>query len=193
MPAIVKRSDAGTAIGIMITANEQRFEDTPMNRARKAARALERGKTEEEVALAFGTSVSTVKNLVKLLDAPAAVRNAVDAGKITASDGYKLARLEPSEAKEKVDKLVEHAPRTPGKKRSRNASKAREIVGGKKRKGSESNGAAERDSSLRGRNQIENVAREASDSDKLSGPAKQAIAAFAAWVLKDSDDLSALV
>jgi hypothetical protein len=39
-----------------------------------------------------------------------------------------LAREEPEEAKKKLGKLLEHAPRTPGKKRSKNAGKAREIV-----------------------------------------------------------------
>jgi ParB family transcriptional regulator, chromosome partitioning protein len=80
----------------------------------------------------LGMSESTVKNLLKLLDAPAVVRNAVDAGKITTSDAYKLAREEPEVAKKKLDTLLEHAPRTPGKKRSKNAKKAREIVSGGK-------------------------------------------------------------
>jgi hypothetical protein len=61
-----------------------------------------------------------------------AVRNAVDAGKITTSDAYKLAREEPEEAKKRVAELIEHAPRTPGKKRSKNAKKARAIVHGGK-------------------------------------------------------------
>jgi ParB family transcriptional regulator, chromosome partitioning protein len=131
VPAIVKRGDAGTAIGIMISTNEQRREDTPLNRARKAARMLERGKTEDEVALALGVTGATLKNLLKLLDAPAAVRNAVDAGKISLSDGYKLSRLEPGDAKEKVAALLEHAPRPAGagRKKTKNAKRAREILG----------------------------------------------------------------
>jgi ParB family chromosome partitioning protein len=130
--AVVKRADAGNAIGMMISANEQRAADDPLNLARKAARMLERGKTEEEVGLALGRSISSVKNLIKILDAPAVVRRAVEAGKITVSDGYKLAGLEVEDAKKKVEALIEHAPRTPGKKRSKNAKRAREIVGGGK-------------------------------------------------------------
>lgn len=194
--AVVRRSDAGTAIGMMLSSNEQRFEDTPLNRARKAQRMIERGKTEEEVSVALGVSKTTVGNLLKLIDAPAAVRNAVDAGKITATDGYKLAKLEPDKARVAVDKLVEHAPRTPGKKRSRNAAKAREIMGNKPRSNgkpeSKSESKSESDG-VRARNQIENAAREISEADKLSGPAKSAIAAFAAWVLGDSNSLDELV
>lgn len=132
--AVVKRGDGGAAIGMMISANEQRTSDDPMNLARKASRMLERGKTEEEVGVALGRSASSVKNLIKLLDAPAVVRHAVEAGKISVSDGYKLAGLEVEEAKKKVEQLVEHAPRTPGKKRSKNAKKAREIIDGGKGK-----------------------------------------------------------
>ena len=82
------------------------------------------------MAVLLGVSEATVKNMLRLLDAPAAVRNAADAGKITQSDAYKLSREEPEEARKKLGKLLEQAPRTPGKKRSKNASKAREIVSG---------------------------------------------------------------
>ena len=78
----------------------------------------------------MGTSEATVKNRLRLLDAPAAIRHAADADKITESDAFKLSREEPEEAKKKLAKLLEQAPRAPGKKRSKNARKAREIVSG---------------------------------------------------------------
>jgi ParB family chromosome partitioning protein len=93
-------------------------------------RYLDLGKGEKEVAALFGVSEATVKNMLRLLEAPAAVRNAADANKITQSDAYKLAREEPEEARKKLAKLLEQAPRAPGKKRSKNARKAREIVSG---------------------------------------------------------------
>jgi ParB family chromosome partitioning protein len=105
--AIVKRSDAGTAIGMMISTNEQRHADSPLNLAKKAARMIERGKTEVEVGVALGRSASSVKNLIALLDAPAVVRNAVENEKITVSDGYKLAKLDAGEARKKVEALIE--------------------------------------------------------------------------------------
>jgi len=132
VPAMIQRASAHRAMGILISENEHRQDDTPIGRAKKAQRYIDLGRDEAEIAVLFGISVPSVKNLLALLDAPAAVRHAVEAGKISTSDGYKLARLEPSEAKEKVAKLIEHAPRTPGKKRSKNAKKAREIVDGAK-------------------------------------------------------------
>lgn len=155
IPAIPRRMDAGTSVGVMISLNEQRKEDSPLNLAKKAARMLELGKTEVEVGIALGRSASSVKNLVGLLDAPAAVRHAVESEKITVSDGYKLAKLEPEEARKKVERLIAEAPRAPGKKRSPNAKKAREIVTGKK------NGSDGRNhDGMRERHQVENLLAE---------------------------------
>jgi len=131
VPAMIQRANNYRAMGILISENELRQDDTPLGRAKKAQRYLDLGRSEDEVAALFGISKASVKNMLALLDAPAAVRNAVEAGKITTSEGYKLSRLEPAEAKEKVSELIEHAPRTPGKKRRSNSTKAREIVGGK--------------------------------------------------------------
>jgi len=132
VPAMLKRTNAHSAMGMMISSNEHRQNDTPIGKAKKAQRYIDLGRDEAEVATLLGLSKASVKNLLSLLDAPAAVRNAVESGKITATDAYKLAKLDPAEAKEKVAELVEHAPRTPGKKRNSNAKKAREIVSGGK-------------------------------------------------------------
>jgi len=132
VPAMLKRTNAHSAMGMMISSNEHRQNDTPIGKAKKAQRYIDLGRDEAEVATLLGISKASVKNLLSLLDAPAAVRNAVESGKITATEAYKLAKLDPAEAKEKVAELVEHAPRTPGKKRNSNAKKAREIVSGGK-------------------------------------------------------------
>jgi ParB family chromosome partitioning protein len=187
--AVVKRSDAATAIGMMISTNEQRRDDSPLNRAKKAARMLERGKTEPEVANALGCSSASVKNLIALLDAPAVVRSAVENEKITVSEGYKLAKLDASEARKKVEALIEHAPRTPGKKRSANARKAREIVDGPKATPEAPEGG------LREPHIVENVLRELQEHDRNgaggSALARGAIVALQ-WVLGDDDALQAL-
>jgi ParB family chromosome partitioning protein len=132
VPAMLKRTNGQGAMGMLISSNEHRQDDSPLGKAKKAQRYLDLGRTEADIAVLFGISAASVKNMLALLDAPAAVRNAVEAGKISTSDGYKLSKLEPSEAKERVAELLENAPRTPGKKRSKNAKKAREIVSGGK-------------------------------------------------------------
>lgn len=130
VPAMVQRANSHRLMGMLISSNEHRQNDTPLGRAKKAQRYLDIGRDEAEVATLLGLSKASVKNLLSLLDAPAAVRNAVEANKITLSDGYRLARLEPAAARSKVAELIEKAPRTPGKKRSKNAKKARAIVSG---------------------------------------------------------------
>lgn len=120
-------------MALAITSNEHAQEDTPLGRAKKAARLVERGFSHEEIGQMLGKTASTVKNLLGLLDAPAAVRKAVESGAITASAGYKAAKLEPEAAKKLVEELKEKAPREAGKKRSKNAAKAREIVDGPKK------------------------------------------------------------
>ena len=130
VPCMLKKTTGHGAMGMLISSNEIRQDDTPLGRAKKMQRYIDYGRDEAEVAILFGVSKPSVKNLLSLLDAPAAVRNAVEAGQISTSDGYKLAKLEPSDANKKVAELKEHAPRVPGKKRSKNAGKAREIVHG---------------------------------------------------------------
>lgn len=126
---LIQRGQDHRMVGMLISANEHDQKDTPQGRAKKAARYIEMGRDEKEVATLMGVSEATVKNMIRYLDAPAAVRSAGDSGKITMADAYRLAREEPAEAKVKLAKLLEHAPRTPGKKRSPNAKKAREVMG----------------------------------------------------------------
>lgn len=134
LPVWIRRANDQKSMAMLISENEHRQGDSPMNRAKKAQRYIDLGRDEKEVAVLFGISESTVKNFLRLLDAPAAVKNAVDSGKISASDSYKLSREEPEKAKKMLAELLEKAPRTPGKKRSKNAKKAREIVQGKSKK-----------------------------------------------------------
>ena len=193
IPFIAKRVDTGTSVGLMISLNEQRRDDSPLNRASKAARMLEHGKSHEDVGVAFGISVASVKNLVSLLDAPAVVRKAVESEKISVSDGYKLARLDVGEAKKKVGQLLEHAPRTPGKKRSANAKKAREIVDGPKAAPTDSDALVQRfavgsvTTRVRSENTIENLLQELKEAE--SRP--DAILALR-WVLGDDAALDEL-
>ena len=156
VPGMPQRANSHRLMGMLMSANEHRRDDTPLGRAKKAQRYIDLGRDEGEVATIFGISKASVKNMLSLLDAPAAVKSAVEAGKITASDGYKLSKLEPAEAREKVAELIEKAPRTPGKKRSKNAKKARDIV-----RGAEATAAAETKGSTakgEGREAIENEA-----------------------------------
>lgn len=155
------------SMGMIISENEGHQYDSPLGRAKKMQRYIDIGRDEAELATLFHMSAASVKNHLSLLEAPADVRKAVEAGKISTSDAYRLAKLEPAEAKEKVAELIEHAPRTPGAKRSKNAKKAKEIVSGKKSNGSE-------------------------EPKKISKKAEEAVANdVAAWIDENYEDLPA--
>ncbi len=130
LPVHLRRLNSSQLMATMITANEHHRVDTPTQRALKAQRYVNLGHDEREVGEMLGVQSGTVKAWLRLLDAPAVVRNAVDSGKVTARDGDKLSRLAPEEARAKLAELLEKAPRVPGKKRSPNAQRAREVMGG---------------------------------------------------------------
>jgi len=173
LPVILKNANDVRAMAMLVSANEHGTEDSPSAKAKKAQRYIDLGRDEKEVGLLLGVSEATVKNMLKLLDAPAAIRNAADSGKITQSDAYKLSREEPEVAKKKLGQLLEHAPRTPGKKRSKNARKAREIVDGK---------PAAADAHAKGA-----PAREDWDTRKVEDRAAQAIAEWIERTWNDED------
>jgi ParB family chromosome partitioning protein len=194
LPAIPKRGSDGDAVLRMIMLNEQRFEDTASNRARKASAALDRGKTEEEVACALGVSLATLKNMLKFIDAPAVVRHAADAKKITMTQAYKLATLPVEEAKEKVAQLIAEAPRQPGKKRATKAAaeRARAIVDGPqevKVPVETSTAKADNVFGRRSDQEIDEASLEIATSSLFSDETVRVVAAFTRWLLGEDGAL----
>lgn len=123
IPGVVRRGSAASIAGVMVSANEIRQDDTPMNRAAKASRLLELGKDESEIAVIFGVTEQTVKNMIGLLDASAPVRKAVENEEITVTDAYELARLDPEEQKTKLAAVLAAVGTGPKKKRGRTKAK----------------------------------------------------------------------
>lgn len=85
LPATVKRGDDKQVTALQISANEIRKGDTPLVRAQKIKRYLDRGATEHEAAISAGVDRATVKNLLALLDCADEVQRAVEAGTIGAT------------------------------------------------------------------------------------------------------------
>ena len=119
IPATVRRGDGVSLSGIMISENELREGDSPMTRAKKMARQMEMGRTEDDLAILFGCEKATVKNTLALLDCSAVVRNAVDEGKINVTAAYKLAKLPADEQKITVEKMVKAGAGAKGHQKSR--------------------------------------------------------------------------
>ncbi|KIP14677.1 parB-like nuclease domain protein [Burkholderia sp. MSHR3999] len=98
--------------------NAIRQQETPLTTAAKMARQLKM-RSEDDVAILFGCNVQTVRATVALLDCCEAVQKAVDAGQINVTHARKLAKLEPSEQREKVRELVAAGEGKTGHARSR--------------------------------------------------------------------------
>ncbi len=94
-------------LGLMVSTNEHRVDDTPLTRAKKLQRMIARGYSLDECAVYFGVSKQTIRNWKALLECAPKVQKAVDAGKISASAAQKLAKLERAEQVETLDKMIE--------------------------------------------------------------------------------------
>lgn len=167
VPAIVQRGEDSKMAGIMVSANELRTEDTPMNRARKMSKLKDLGNDDDRLALLFGVSKQTVKNYLALLEVSSAVRNAVDSGKIPVSEAYKLAKLDAPQQKETIEKMLAAAATATGGKRRR------------RRAMSEASGTGPK---LRGKREVDTFLEKI--EEKCSDPAyKAAAVSVLKWVL----------
>lgn len=111
---------------VMVLTNELREQDTPTNRAKKMQRLADLGRSDEEIGDSFGITAQTVRSTLALLEAPAAVRQAVDAGKVTLTQAKQLAKLSPDEQREKVAELATAAEGAAPRER---AAKQRAVLG----------------------------------------------------------------
>lgn len=116
----IERSDEDTQVGIMISMNEQRAEDTPMNRARKAVRVLAMNRSVDDVANMFGVTTKTIDNWRKLVTLSKKVQKAIDQGKIAASAALPLIKLSHQGQDEKLSELLEDAKENGKKPTARN-------------------------------------------------------------------------
>jgi ParB family chromosome partitioning protein len=119
-----KAEDSG---GVMVSANEIRTADTPMGRAEKMAALMGYGKTPDDLAVIFGCTVKTVQSTLALLDCCAAVKSAVEAGKIGAGHAQALAKMSPEDQRAKVKELTAAGDTLTGHAKAR---KQRDILGG---------------------------------------------------------------
>jgi ParB family transcriptional regulator, chromosome partitioning protein len=105
--AKVTKAEGPELAAMVVVENEIRKDDTPMNRARKMSRLMERyGFAEDQVAVVFGCSVPTVKSTLALLEVSTPVRTAVEDGTINVTTAAKLAKLPAAEQRAKLAEVV---------------------------------------------------------------------------------------
>lgn len=102
---VVRAEDEQDAIRKMIAANLH-IEDTPMVRAKRIARAIKWGISEEEVRINYGfKSATSVQNILALLDCAPFVQKAVDAGELTESLARRFRALDHGKQRELLDEM----------------------------------------------------------------------------------------
>lgn len=112
---IIRRGDDASLFGVLISANENRQDDTPLGKADKLSRYLAMGRTEEQAAIAFGVSAVTIKTWLAMLTLSDKVKQAVDGGVISATAAVKLSNLSRPEQETALNFLIESGSKTSGR------------------------------------------------------------------------------
>jgi ParB family chromosome partitioning protein len=106
VPCQLERGESDRMLGMMISENEHREGDTPMVKARKLARYIGHGRTDDEAAAIFGVTTQTVRNMLALLDLDKSVQKMVESGALSPTAAGKLAALSRDEQKIEAEKMV---------------------------------------------------------------------------------------
>jgi ParB-like chromosome segregation protein Spo0J len=111
VPVIVKDLDDATVLELQLIENLQRQDLTALEEARGYERMLdlpERGYTPARIALKIGKSVNTVLYKLKMLRAPVALQEALEAGKVGERHLVLVARVPGEKAREEIAKRILH-------------------------------------------------------------------------------------
>lgn len=127
VPAVTASDEDDDLFGLMISLNEQRHDDGPLTKAKKAARMLELcGGNRAKVCVAFGITGPTLSNWLKVFDLAPAVKKALDRGDLGMTAASALAEL-PKEEQEKAMETVASQPAASGSRRRNGRPTAREV------------------------------------------------------------------
>lgn len=105
VPVITKKGDEAVMLGLMISSNMLRKENTIADNADLAQRFIATGKTTREAAIRFGVSDQSISNWLAYLELSGPVKKAIERGEITASAGIQMKNLTPAEQKIKLEEL----------------------------------------------------------------------------------------
>jgi ParB family chromosome partitioning protein len=112
VPTLVERGADEVVEQVSVALNEIRVNDTVTTKAAKAVRMLARNPDMSAASVAFGVSVQTIRNWVKLTELAKPVRSAVDSGKISPSAAVKLHGFSRAEQEEELEKLLSNGKAT---------------------------------------------------------------------------------
>jgi ParB family chromosome partitioning protein len=100
----IRRGEEKHIYGILVSENEHRVDDNPLDKARKAQHMLDFRSSDDEVCATFGITKTCLNGWKNLLDLCPTVKKAIENGEITATAAVHLVDLN---AKEQVERLEE--------------------------------------------------------------------------------------
>lgn len=103
---IVENLDDAEAAGLGIGLNRVTVRDSPMVVARNIIRARNRGVTDAQLAIDFAMTTQSVRNYVSLLETHPKVQAALDAGELSMSKAYELARVPRDEQPAVLERIL---------------------------------------------------------------------------------------
>lgn len=101
----LEKGDDAEMVGIMISTNRFRQDDSPLVLAKKAQRLMAFGRTPEQAATTFGVTSTAIRQWLLLLELAPAVQKAVERGEVSASAASKLHGLKRDEQIAALDEL----------------------------------------------------------------------------------------
>ena len=131
VPVIVINGSDRRVQGIMISANEQRRDDSVLVKAKKAVRMLDLTGSKDEVCVAFGKTAQTINAWIRLVNAVTAIHEAIEAGTISATAAIELAGLPRDEQADALTRAIDGAGSKPdGSQKAASAKGARRARNG---------------------------------------------------------------
>jgi ParB family chromosome partitioning protein len=106
VPCVLRRGDDSDMFAVMVSANEHRATESPVEKARKVQRYINLGHTEEEAATLWGVSRMTIRNWLATLDLAPKVQKAIEDGRISPSAALPLGKLPRDEQAARLDEMT---------------------------------------------------------------------------------------
>ncbi len=109
IPAVIKQVSDAEALEIALVENLQREDLNPIDEARGYRQLIEKfDLTQEQLARKIGKDRSTIANILRLLQLPAVVRDALEKGEITVGHARALLGLEDEVTIERIYHTIKH-------------------------------------------------------------------------------------
>lgn len=191
----VTKGDPGDFLGISRALNAHRKDDSPLAKARDAARLLGYGKSRKEVAVIFGVKESSLDEWLAALSTSPEVQEQIEAGMVSPTAAAKLARNVPRAEQASVLRAAKEKVEAASKGKGGKAKPAKVTVRDVKRQVAEHTGKSSgprAPSDLRAMLESMGVNGSKWDAGRMAATPKEFIEATLRWALGEAINLDVI-